>query len=93
MKPRHQFTAKLAGNVFSLLAGMVVHSQVPRALGPESYGRYEFLTSFFLQVKSYLDMGTSSCIYTRLSQRQDDAGLVAFYRKLLLGASVLMIGG
>lgn len=38
-------------------------------------------------------MGTSTCFYTRLSQRQGDAGLVAFYRKLVLWASALIIGG
>lgn len=93
MKLGRQYAAKLAGNVVSLLAGMVVISLVPRALGPESYGRYEFLANFFQQLKGFLDMGTSTCFYTRLSQRQGDAGLVVFYRKLLLWASVLMIGG
>lgn len=93
MKFARQYAAKLSGNVVSLLAGLVVLGMVPRALGPESYGRYEFLTSFFLQVKSYFDTGTSNCFYTRLSQRPDDAGLVAFYRRLLLFASLSMIGG
>lgn len=92
MKLGRQYAAKLVGNAVGLLAGIVVLSLVPRALGPESYGRYEFLTNFFQQVKGFLDMGTSTCFYTRLSQRRGDDRLVAFYRKLLMGASVLMIG-
>lgn len=75
------------------LTGLVTLSLVPRTLGPEAFGRYEFLTNFFLQVKGFFDMGTSTCFYTRLSQRQGDVGLVSFYHKLLFAASVLMIGG
>lgn len=93
MKLRRQYAAKLTASVINLLVGMVVIGFVPRTLGPESYGRYEFMSNFFLQVKSFLDMGTSTCFYTRLSQRQGDVGLIMFYKRLLLGASVLMIGG
>lgn len=75
------------------LTGLVTLSLVPRTLGPEAFGRYEFLTNFFLQVKGFFDMGTSTCFYTRLSQRQGDVGLVSFYHKLLFAASVLMISG
>lgn len=93
MKLGRQYTAKVATNVVSFLVGVAVLGFVPRALGPEGFGRYEFLANFFQQVKGFLDMGTSTCFYTRLSQRQGDVGLVMFYRKLLLGASVLMIVG
>lgn len=93
MKLGRQYASKLVGNVVSLLAGLVLLSLVPRVLGPASYGRYEFMANFFQQVKGFLDMGTSICFYTKLSQRQGDEGLVTFYHKLLFGASVLMIGG
>ncbi|MDD5298985.1 MAG: hypothetical protein PHD65_00665 [Gallionella sp.] len=93
MKLGHQYAAKLVGNVVNLIVGAIILSLIPQALGPAGYGRYEFMANFFLQVKGFLDMGTSLCFYTRLSQRQGDNGLVTFYRKLLLGASVLMIGG
>lgn len=93
MKLGRQYAAKLIANVVNLMVGAIVLGMVPHALGPASYGRYEFTANFFLQVKCFLDMSTSTCFYTRLSQRQGDIGLVVFYRKLLLGASVLMIGG
>lgn len=92
MKLGHQYAAKLAGNLVNLVVGATILGLVPHTLGPASYGRYEFMASFFQQVKNFLDMGTSTCFYTRLSQRQNDVGLVAFYRKLLLWASLLMIG-
>lgn len=93
MKLARQYAAKLAGNVVNLIVGATILSLVPHALGPASYGRYEFMANFFQQVKGFIDMGTSTCFYTRLSQRQGDVGLVAFYRKLLLWASLLIIGG
>lgn len=93
MKLVRQYAAKLAGNVVNLIVGMTVISLVPHALGPAGYGRYEFMANFFQQVKGFLDMGTSTCFYTKLSQRHGDSGLVAFYRKLLFWTSVLMIGG
>jgi O-antigen/teichoic acid export membrane protein len=93
MKLGRQYMAKLAGNVVNLAVGAIVLGLVPHALGPVSYGRYAFLANFFQEVKGFLDMGTSSCFYTKLSQRQNDTGLVTFYYKILFGASVLMIGG
>jgi O-antigen/teichoic acid export membrane protein len=89
---RH-FAAKVAANLVGLSVGLVTLALVPRTLGPEAFGRYEFLANFFQQVKGFLDMGTSICFYTRLSQNPGDKGLVGFYLKLVLGASVLIIGG
>lgn len=93
MKLGRQYAAKLIANSVNLMAGAIVLGMVPQALGPASFGRYEFLANFFQQVKGFLDTGTSTCFYKTLSQRQGDIGLVTFYRKFLLGASVLMIGG
>lgn len=93
MRLGRQYIAKLSGNIINLIAGAIIIGLVPQALGPTNYGRYEFLANFFQQVKSFLDMGTSNCFYTKLSQRQGDAGLVAFYHKLVFVASALMIGG
>lgn len=93
MKLGRQYAAKLAGNIVNLAVGVTIIGLVPHALGPTNYGRYEFMANFFQQVKGFLDMGTSSCFYTKLSQRQGDTGLIAFYHRLLFVASVLMIGG
>lgn len=59
--------------------GLATISLVPRALGPAAYGSFEFLTAFFQHVTGFLDMGTSTCFYTKASQRHDDAGLVRRY--------------
>lgn len=88
-----QYAAKLITNVVSLLTGLVTVALVPRILGPSVYGRYEFLTNIFQQVKTFLDMGTSTCFYTRLSQTPGDESLVAFYRRLMATLSALVLGG
>lgn len=87
-----QYVAKLATNIVALFAGLVTLAIVPRGLGPEAFGRYEFLANFFQQSKSFFDMGTSICFYTRLSQDPGDRALVIFYRKLVFSASVLIVG-
>lgn len=91
MSLRRQYFAKLGSNLLGLVAGLVTLSIVPRELGPVGYGRYEFLSNFFQQVKSFFDMGSSAWFFTRLSQAPGDRGLVAFYRRLLLVASTIIL--
>ena len=77
LKKRYVF--KLVANVFGLVVGLATQAVIPRGLGPVAYGNFNFLTSFFQQVFGFLEMGTSTCFYTKLAQRQKDAGLVSFY--------------
>jgi O-antigen/teichoic acid export membrane protein len=92
-KKRYLF--KLATNLVGLAIGIGTQSVVPRALGPAAYGDFSFLTNFFQSVVGFLNMNSSTAFYTRLSQRQQDRGLVLFYLyfTLLLGAvlSILLI--
>lgn len=90
---KSRFFAKLATNFASLGLGLATILLVPRALGPAAYGSFEFLTAFFQQVAAFFDMGTSTCFYTKASQRHDDAGLVRRYLLFvaLLGASVIVL--
>ena len=54
---------------------------IPRGLGPEIYGNFEFISSFFTRVVNFLNMGSSTAFYTKLSQRPREFGLVSFYLK------------
>lgn len=89
LKPR--FIAKLTANFASLGLGFATITLVPRALGPAAYGSFEFLTAFFQQVMGFLDMGTSTCFYTKASQRHDDAGLARLYFLFVALAGVLVL--
>jgi len=70
---------------------LVTISLVPRALGPAAYGAFEFLFAFFQPVIGLLDMGTSTCFYTKASQRQDDAGLLRRYFLFVLLMSIVVM--
>lgn len=80
---KKRFFAKLGTNIVWVLTAFGVESIIPRALGPQAYGNFSFLSNFFTQVVSFLDMGTSICFYTKLAQRTDDAGLVSFYFRFM----------
>ncbi|QXE90600.1 oligosaccharide flippase family protein [Geomonas subterranea] len=42
-----RFAFKLGANVFGILLGLVTMSFVPRVLGPEQFGKFEFITNNF----------------------------------------------
>ena len=76
---KRRYIFKLVANIFGLIIGLATQAIIPRGLGPVAYGDFNFLTNFFQQVFGFFDMGTSTCFYTKLSQRQNDSGLVSFY--------------
>jgi len=94
---KHRYIAKLTNNLFGLVLTFITISLVPRALGPAAYGAFEFLRNFFEQVAGFLDMGTSTAFYTKLSQRMRDIGLIRFYMIFvgfvltLMGAGLLLV--
>jgi len=89
---KKRYIYKLFANAFSLVAGFGIQAVVPRALGPKSYGDFNFLTSFFAEVMSFLDMGTSSCFYTKLAKRQKEPGLPVFYLYFSLFIGLIALG-
>lgn len=77
LKKRYLF--KLLSNIVGAAISLVIEAIILRGLGPRAYGNFSFLSSFFSQFVNFLDMGTSTGFYTKLSQRQKDFGLVSFY--------------
>ena len=76
---KKRYLAKLFANLVGLAIGVVTQAIIPRGLGPKAYGDFHFLSDFFTKIVSFLDMGTSIGFYTKLSQRQQDFGLVSVY--------------
>jgi O-antigen/teichoic acid export membrane protein len=76
---RKRYIFKLSTNLIGMMVALVTQAIIPRGLGPRAYGDFNFLTNFFNQFVGFMDMGTSNCFYTKLSQRPRDGGLVAFY--------------
>jgi len=91
---KKRYIYKLSSNVVVLVFGVVMQSMIPRALGPQAYGSFSFLTTCFSRVVSILDMGTSQCFFIKLSKRQEEAGLVSFYMYFVgavLAATILIV--
>jgi O-antigen/teichoic acid export membrane protein len=89
LKKRYFF--KLMTNFVGLGIGLITQSIVPRALGPASYGNFSFLTSFFWQVIGFLNLNSSTAFYSKLSQRQQDKGLISFYFYITLLIGFLLV--
>lgn len=77
LKKRYVF--KVMANVCIFSTGAITQAIIPRGLGPKLYGDFSFLSSFFNQLVAFFEMGTSSCFYTKFSQRPKEMGLVSFY--------------
>ena len=88
---KKRYLAKLFANLIGLAISLVTAGIIPRGLGPKAYGDFSFLSNFFGQVVSFLNMGTSIGFYTKLSQRQQDFGLVSFYLSFTGLVSLLLI--
>jgi O-antigen/teichoic acid export membrane protein len=88
-----RYAAKLGGNIFGMLFNFINISLIPRSLGPTNYGNFEFLLSFFQQIIGFIDTGTSTAFYKKLSQRNADLGLIRTYAIfVVLVAAVLVLG-
>ena len=89
LKKRYSF--KLGANLTVLPISLVSQSLIARGLGPAAYGDFNFLTNFFTQAVGFFDTGTSLGLYTKLSQRQDEPGLVKFYWYFAGIVSILLV--
>src|SRR3990167_6091422 len=76
---KKRYLYKLFSNFINFLFSLISQSIIPRGLGPEAYGSFSFLTNFFTQMTGFMDAGTSTYFYTRLSRRPKEQGLVSFY--------------
>jgi len=88
---KKRYLYKLVANIIGLFIAIVTQAIIPRGLGPKAYGDFSFLTNFFTQIVSFLDMGTSIAFYTKISQRPKEFGLVSFYLYFAMFVSVVVL--
>jgi len=85
-----RYAAKLSTNLVGLAVNMVIQAIIPRGLGPKAYGDFNFLSSFFSELMPFFSLNTSIGFYTKLSQRQNEFGLISFYFQLT-GLSIIAL--
>lgn len=76
---KKKYAYKLVTNLLSFILSFFTAGLVPRALGVKDYGNFNFATTIVNQIIILLDFRTSTCFYTKLSQRQEDNKLLIFY--------------
>lgn len=59
---KKKYFYKLLSNIFNSIVSILIQLIAPRALGPKSYGDFNFLTSFFSNLTDFFDMGTSTTV-------------------------------
>jgi O-antigen/teichoic acid export membrane protein len=82
---------KLVGNLLGVLLSFFQAGLVSRALGPRSYGDYNFLINFFNQFVAFLEMRSSTFLYTSLSRDRAKTAVVAVYFFVALAISVVTV--
>lgn len=86
-----RYLFKLGANIASVPVYLFMEAILPRALGPQAYGNYNFTTNLFQQFSGFLDMGTSTCFYNALSRNQSETSLFSFYLRIILLVFILML--
>lgn len=92
---RHRFAASLGANILRGGLNFATGLLLARGLGPEQFGEMAFLLGTFQGVRQLLDMGTSTALFTFLSQRERSRRFVRYFM-VWLGlqflASVAIVG-
>lgn len=89
---RKRYFTKLLSNFISAFISFFTQLIIPRGLGPQNYGNFNFLVAFFTQIKGFCETGTSLGFYTKLSQRAKEFSLVAFYFYFISIVSLAITG-
>jgi len=76
---KKRYFYKIFSNILSMVSRVIILLILPKALGPESLGNYNFLTNFFQNFFGLIDSGTSQAFFVSLSKRKSDRRLIRFY--------------
>ena len=74
-----RFFFKLFANIVTLGINVGTYSIAPRLLGTHGFGVFDYLSGFFREVINFLDSGTSTYYFTKLSKDPSNEGLKRFY--------------
>ncbi|MCK5294929.1 MAG: oligosaccharide flippase family protein, partial [Arcobacteraceae bacterium] len=88
---KKRYLIKLFANIINGIINMIMVAIVPKALGPIAYGQFIYLQQFFSQILGFLDAGTSTAFFTKLSKNTNRINLIKFYFLYSLIVLLLLI--
>jgi len=74
-----RYSVKLISNIVNGIVNFILVAIVPKELGPTAYGQFVYIQQFFSQFISFLDSGTSTAFFTKLSKHSHRIELIKFY--------------
>ncbi len=74
-----RYVIKLLSSAVSGILNAIIVAVVPKALGAVSYGQFVYIQDFFTKIIGFLDMGTSTAFFTKLSATPNRKELIKFY--------------
>ena len=76
---KKRYAIKLLSSFVNGIINIILVAIVPKALGPVAFGHFSYLQQFFSQFIAFIDAGTSTAFFTKLSARQERKTLIKFY--------------
>ena len=74
-----RYAVKLLSSIVTGTVGIVLVAIVPNALGATAFGQFSFIQQIFSQITAFLDAGTSTAFFTKLSAKTDRKELITVY--------------
>ena len=88
---KKRYFYKLGTKFIGIPIGFLSAAIVPRGLGVNAYGNFNFITDFFTRLIAFFDTGTSAAFYTKLSQRLKESALIRFYWGFFAVMSLILV--
>jgi len=88
---KKRYIVKLIANIMNGILGVIIVAFVPKTLGPVYFGQFSYLQQFFTQIIAFLDAGTSTAFFTKLSANNERKELITFYAFFVTGLLFLLL--
>lgn len=88
---KKRYIIKLLTSIVVGVINIVLVAIVPKALGPVAFGQFSYLQQFFAQATAFLDAGTSTAFFTKISARNNRKELITYYFQFSIFLLFLLI--
>ncbi|MGG7048328.1 MULTISPECIES: lipopolysaccharide biosynthesis protein [unclassified Campylobacter] len=89
---KKRYVFKLVSSIINAIINTVMVAIVPKYLGPVNYGFFTYFQNFFSQMIGFLDFGSSTAFFTKLSADGNRKSLLVFYTLYIFFIFLICIG-